>query len=302
MGIPVLRGSGLEGFYCNVVSEDSLFSSQEEADTRIILHCLHVKEQNTDVRTIIVRSPDTDVLVLLVKYWTQIGCSILVDTGTGNKRRLVDIESIVKKQGVDICSVLPAIHCFTGCDTVSAFVRRGKVGPVRLLEKHEEFVSTFVQLGEHPECSDQLLTEIEQFVCCMYGKPKYEDVNKLRFDTFCKKSEVKGTCTPNSYNSIDMSLLPPCKATLNMHTRRANYQTYVWVHAHEAYPDTPDLQKSGWKLGTDGIEHVWTKEGFVPIELADILCSWVTEDVPDDEDDNDPVETEHMLDEVYDDQ
>jgi len=77
---------------------------------------------------------------------------------------LIDIESIVNKKGVDICSVLPAIHCFTGCDTVSAFVKRGKVGPVRLLEKHEEFLSTLAQLGEHPECSDQLLTEIKQFL------------------------------------------------------------------------------------------------------------------------------------------
>jgi len=69
---------------------------------------------------------------------------------------------------------------------------------------------------------------------------------------------------------------------------------------HEAYPDTPDVQKSGWKLGTDGIEHVWTDEGFVQIQIADILCSRVTEDVPDDKDENDPVETDIMLDEVFD--
>lgn len=83
----------------------------------------------------------------------------------------------------------------------------------------------------------------------MYGKPKYTDVHKPRFDTFRKISEVKGTCTLKSYNSIDLSLLPPSKATLNMHTRRAYYQIYVWVHAHVAYPDTPGVQKSVWNLG-----------------------------------------------------
>jgi len=36
-----------DGMTTNVVSEDSLFSSQEEADTRIILHSLHVTEVRT---------------------------------------------------------------------------------------------------------------------------------------------------------------------------------------------------------------------------------------------------------------
>jgi len=92
-----------DGMTSNVVSEDSLFSSQEEADTRIILRCLYVIGQNTEVRTIIVRSPYTDVLVLLVKYRTQIVCSILFVTGTVNKRRHVDIEIIVKTGLVTIC-------------------------------------------------------------------------------------------------------------------------------------------------------------------------------------------------------
>ena len=124
-------------------------------------------------KTIIVRSPDTDVLVLLIRYWTQIGRSILFDTRTGNKRRLIDIEKIVEAKGNDLCSVLPAIHCFTGCDTVSAFVRREKVGPVKLLEKHTDLMRTFAKLGERQECSDDLLLEVENFVCYMYGKPNY---------------------------------------------------------------------------------------------------------------------------------
>ncbi|KAH3857464.1 hypothetical protein DPMN_100071 [Dreissena polymorpha] len=45
---------------------------------------------------------------------------------TENKRRLIDTENILKAKGNDFCSVLPTIHCVTGCDTVSAFFRRGK--------------------------------------------------------------------------------------------------------------------------------------------------------------------------------
>ena len=88
------------------------------------------------------------------------------------------------------------------------------------------------------------------FVCYMYGKQNYSDVNKLRSETFCKRSDIKGN-TLNSCDTIDLSFLPQFKATLNTHTRRANYQTYIWLHAHERYPCMPDVQNSGWKHGAD---------------------------------------------------
>src|SRR6218665_320732 len=45
-----------------------LFSLQEEADTRIALHCQHACQQTSTDNNIIVRSPDTDVLVILISY------------------------------------------------------------------------------------------------------------------------------------------------------------------------------------------------------------------------------------------
>ena len=42
---------------------ESLFSSQDEADTRIVLHCLEISKASAASSTIIVRSPDTDVLI-----------------------------------------------------------------------------------------------------------------------------------------------------------------------------------------------------------------------------------------------
>ena len=68
--------------------EENLFSSQEEADTRIILHCLNIRTSLPDASTIIVRSPDTDELVLLARYCKDIHLTVLFDTGVGNKRRI----------------------------------------------------------------------------------------------------------------------------------------------------------------------------------------------------------------------
>ncbi|KAH3780905.1 hypothetical protein DPMN_158730 [Dreissena polymorpha] len=68
-------------------------------------------------------------------------------------------------KAVDIgCAAMEAfITSFTGCDTVSAFVRRGKVGPAKLLEKNTDLMLSYAKFGERQECSDDLLVEIEYF-------------------------------------------------------------------------------------------------------------------------------------------
>jgi len=45
---------------------EEMFSSQEEADTRLVLHAIKLSR---DHQRIIIRCDDTDVLVLLVYYW-----------------------------------------------------------------------------------------------------------------------------------------------------------------------------------------------------------------------------------------
>ena len=114
------------------IEPEELLSSQEEADTRIILHCDHISRNFSETTVIIVRSPDTDVLVLLSKFSQNISQLVLFDTGMGNKRRLLDIKEIISTKGKNVCSVLPALHAFTGCNTTSSFVRRGKM---KILEK-----------------------------------------------------------------------------------------------------------------------------------------------------------------------
>ena len=73
----------------------------------------------------------------------------------------------------------------------------------------------------------------------------------LRYDTFCIKNQGHGNVL-FLHNSFDMSLLPPCRDSLEMHIRRVNYQSYIRLHADDKQPDLPDLEVSGWKVGTEG--------------------------------------------------
>lgn len=65
-----------------------LCSSQEEADTRIILHCMFAAKTMSAETSIVVRSPDIDVFVLLVYYSNEVRKPLIFDTGTSSNRRL----------------------------------------------------------------------------------------------------------------------------------------------------------------------------------------------------------------------
>ena len=72
---------------------------------------------------------------------------VLFETGTGNSKRLLNITIIAETIGQEMAKVLPAFHAFTGCDTTSAFVRKGKKTPMTLLMKNKQFIDVFAKLG-----------------------------------------------------------------------------------------------------------------------------------------------------------
>ena len=73
-----------------------LFSNQEEADTRMLLHANHCKE-NCD--RIVFWSPDTDVAVLCVHFQEKIGKEIWFKTGVKDKSRFIPTHEISRSIG-----------------------------------------------------------------------------------------------------------------------------------------------------------------------------------------------------------
>ena len=108
-----------------------LYTAQEEADSRMILY---VKEANeyfsaNKIRgTVIVQSPDTDVLILLVHFYGKFTSitNLWLETGktarTIRNHRYIPVHEIAESIG-QISTVLPAAHALTGCDTVSSMYR-----------------------------------------------------------------------------------------------------------------------------------------------------------------------------------
>jgi len=88
---------------------------------------------------------------LLVSYSTEIMQHIFFDTGHGNKCRLIKIQDIENELGCEIAKALPGLDAFTGCDSTSAFMRKGKKGPLTVLKRHTQYVKVFQRLGEEAD-------------------------------------------------------------------------------------------------------------------------------------------------------
>jgi hypothetical protein len=88
-----------------------LYCAHEEADTRLLLHAKHAAAVHDHV---IIRSPDTDVFIIMLGHKPAIPAAMYFDTGVGNQRRILDLSRIHETLGADLCDALIGFHAFTG--------------------------------------------------------------------------------------------------------------------------------------------------------------------------------------------
>ena len=131
-------------------------------------------------------------------------------------------------------------HCFTGCDTVSSFASRGKIKPLNLMIKNQEYIECFSEIGVQSDVSSDLMDGIERFVSHMYGGRGCE-ANELRYQLYCK-----------SRGRIGCENLPPCRNVLLLHTRRANYQAHIWRDSLVQIQEQLDPTDYGWMTDDSG--------------------------------------------------
>ena len=111
----------------------SLTSTQEETDTRVVLYCKYA--QNKRYKYVRVKSPDSYIFFILLHHASTFPTvTILFDTGTGNKQRLLNISELANMLTPEYSTTLMALHIYTACDTTSASRGLGKVKPLKALQ------------------------------------------------------------------------------------------------------------------------------------------------------------------------
>ena len=133
-----------------------------------------------------------------------------------------------------------SVHAFTGCDSVSTFAGIGKVKPLKILRKNNDFQEVFVRVGEEWSVTEELFGKLEAFVCALFGAKKgTSNVYELRYAIFCAKKGEAESHQP-----------PPCRDCIKKHCQRANYQAAVWKNSLRNN-EVPTPVGKGWFLETD---------------------------------------------------
>ena len=173
--------------------------------------------------------------------------TVYLDTGSGKHRQLIKIAELAESLGEDYCGTLLGFYVFSGEDCTSAYKGKGKMGPMKKLEKNPKYHSAFRKLGDDWNVSPQLLKELEQFTCLIYGQSRESSV-----DVVCHKLLIRSSfLSPN----VDLARLPPCNSALRPHIQRVNHRVCLYKCA-----DDPTVQKpqpcdegQGWVMTPAGV-------------------------------------------------
>jgi len=234
-----------------------LQTTQEEADTKLILHAHHYLQSTNQCVTIYSPSGDTDVIVLAIALLKPFNERVYIMDGHGQHKRNFELSSIDVED--TLIQALIGFHALTGNDFVSSFFRKGKKRCFEILEKKAKYQNALALLGNTWELSDEIFNIIQQFVCQIYSSSKRE-VNAACYEMFYKKYQ-------NHNKVVDMSTLPPCKAVLKLHVLRSLYIAALWKRSIVNKPVLPDMNEFGWNQ--DGTI-MWVEEIY-PLSIIDIF-------------------------------
>ena len=167
--------------------------------------------------TIDVYSPDTDVLVLLIRRYPRLCRYTNLITGVGLRQRNVCVGDIYQSLGESKATALPGLHAISGADNTGSFMGKGKMAFWKCFQSANlETINALINLGAEAMLAEETLVAIEGFTCKIYTpKTTITDVSKLRWFLFSKKQ-------------LQSSKLPPTRDALRQAIFRAHCQSLVW--------------------------------------------------------------------------
>ena len=250
---------------CKEISE--LRCNQEEVDTRIVLHASVAANQGAN--RIIVRSSDTDVLVLLLHHRAKIVAKdIFFLTGRmgthDDVKRFIPVYRLFYRLTHEQHRILIVVYCLTGCDTCSAFFGIGKKKVFNLMMQSAMKYQGLKDLGNGSLSKNQKLA-CTQFVGALHGNSDCTSLNEIR----CTKAAKK----------VPAKKLPPTDNSFYLHLLRCTYQFMVWKSCLETTFGLPQqlIMVINYFEDTDGKQYMrpqmMSQSPAAPELLNDLACN-----------------------------
>ena len=81
--------------------------NHEEADTRMLLHANHASQSH---RSIIIRSTDTDIFIMMLYFCHILQGDLFFETGLKEKTHIIDVKCVRQQVGEKECKPLDSTH------------------------------------------------------------------------------------------------------------------------------------------------------------------------------------------------
>lgn len=230
--------------------------ANNDADVLIIETAI---EQFNLTNTTIVVGEDVDLLVLLTARTPTEKTIFFLKPGKAQRQSDIysskSLFTFVKCQNHVLF-----LHAITGCDTTSAFYRRGKTAVFKMFEK-QDLIQCAEVFKKSNSTQQEVITNGIRFLLSMYGAPKKTTcLDKHRYACFVKNTKNE--------KQVQIACLPPTSIAAHQHLFRVYYQVQVWL----GYQLDPT--DWGWKLVNNILEPVQTLLPPAPEKLLNtIFCN-----------------------------
>ena len=230
-------------------------SDQEEADTRLILHAILAAEGGA--KSIVINSPDTDVLMLLLHHRPRIHADRLYFYAG---KRFIPVHIIYSILNEPQKNIMLEVYCLTGCDTTSFFYFQGKKKPFTMVEQKAAQYQDLATLGAEPTLSQNEEAAVTKFVGEMYGKQNCTSLNAVRAHKASRK--------------VSSKRLPPTNDAFHLHMLRTLYQLMIWKHANISMQHMPDAQAFGYVMDKNQLlmPQMMGQSAVAPELINELIC------------------------------
>ena len=226
-----------------VTNWEEMYSSHEEADTRMLLHAINLAQTH---QRLIIRCDDTDVLVLLIYYCSldMLTDNLYMHAGhTGqhtNRERYIPVHSICQQLGPVVCDALPAAHALTGCDSTYSLFKIGKKTAFTKLIKHAKELPELASFGTIQNLKESV-SAARKYALALYGNKRRSNgqpcvtLDELRYEYASNTDKLA-------------SSFPPTEDAFKQHVLRSMYQVAIWTNSHVSNPVLWNPVGNGWTV------------------------------------------------------
>ena len=105
--------------------------------------------------------------------------------------------------------------------TLSAFYGKGKLKPLKVMLKNQKYINKFSEIRDDPEISNNQLEILQIFILQIFIYDvcghKGDRVNLVKYKLYSSKQ-----------GKVEAKFIPPSFYSLQLHSRRAVYQSHIW--------------------------------------------------------------------------